>query len=197
MTAANERADELAARGDLAGAAREIEQVLEQQPGSLGNWLKLAGLRRALKQPRRALEAVHRALALSPLDFMALVMRAQLLERLGDPGASEAWQEALAQEPDGTLPPPLAAAVAHGSRPATPFSPVPRTMRPGASRAFATTFCARPGSIAANRRIFTFRACPNASSIRARSFPSSHSLKLTHRLSGKSCWPCSSRTGRN
>ncbi|TCM19439.1 aspartyl/asparaginyl beta-hydroxylase [Novosphingobium sp. PhB165] len=78
-------------------------------------WLRLGGLRRALRQPRRALDAVHRALELVPLDFMALVMRAGLLERLDDPGAGEAWGIAIAQKPeDAALPAPLAAALAAG-----------------------------------------------------------------------------------
>ncbi|MCJ2188157.1 aspartyl/asparaginyl beta-hydroxylase domain-containing protein [Novosphingobium beihaiensis] len=111
-------ADRLAAAGQLPAAAQQLETLLAQSPetGSemAAHWLKLAGLRRAMRQPRRALDAVHRALELVPLDFMALVMRAGLLERLGDPGAGEAWGEAIAQKPDTALVPPLAAALAAG-----------------------------------------------------------------------------------
>ena len=57
---------------------------------------------------RAALESVHRALALAPLDFTALLMRASLLQRLGEQAAGEAWGHALAQRPDGELPPQLA-----------------------------------------------------------------------------------------
>lgn len=108
--------DRLVAAGQLAAAAQQLEGLLASSDGSAGDWLKLAGLRRALKQPRRALESVHNALTLAPFDLGALTMRAGLLERLGEPGAGEAWAEALAQVPDGQLPPPLAAALAAGAR---------------------------------------------------------------------------------
>ncbi|MCJ2177233.1 aspartyl/asparaginyl beta-hydroxylase domain-containing protein [Novosphingobium album (ex Hu et al. 2023)] len=110
--------DRLVAAGQLPAAAQQLEDLLADHPATGGeaaaHWLKLAGLRRALRQPRRALDAVHRALELVPLDFMALVMRAGLLERLGDPGAGEAWAEAILQKPDTPLAPPLAAALAAG-----------------------------------------------------------------------------------
>jgi aspartyl/asparaginyl beta-hydroxylase (cupin superfamily) len=41
-------------------------------------------------------------------------MRAGLLEKLGDAAAGQAWDNALAQRPEGELPPPLAQAVAAG-----------------------------------------------------------------------------------
>ena len=110
-------ADRLARGGDLAQAAHLFEQALSgASVTDPAQWLQLAGLRRALRQPRRALDAVHRALALAPGDFMALVMRAGLLERLGDGEAGTAWEHALAQRPDGDLAPPLAAAVAAGEQ---------------------------------------------------------------------------------
>lgn len=107
-------ADALARQGQLAEAAALLEAALEGREVQPGEWLKLAGLRRALRQPRRALDAVHRALALAPLDFMALTMRAGLLERLEDPETGQAWDNALAQRPEGELAPPLAQAVAAG-----------------------------------------------------------------------------------
>lgn len=112
--------DRLVGAGKLPDAAQQLEILLTADAGAFADhdaqtqWLKLAALRRALRQPRRALDAVHRALELAPLDFMALVMRAGLLERLDDPGAGEAWGEAIAQRPDGPLPAPLAAALAAG-----------------------------------------------------------------------------------
>lgn len=116
--------DRLTAAGNLAAAAQALENLLVAGLASarsdldlralVAQWLKLAGLRRALRQPRKALEAVYHALELAPLDFMALVMRAGLLERLEEPQAGAAWGEALAQLPDGPLPPPLAAAVTAG-----------------------------------------------------------------------------------
>jgi Aspartyl/asparaginyl beta-hydroxylase and related dioxygenases len=110
--------DRLVASGHLPAAAQMLEELLEAGhaavAGDAAQWLKLAGLRRALRQPRRALDAVHSALVVAPLDFMALVMRAGLLERLNDPAAGAAWGEALAQKPEGPLAPPLAAAVSAG-----------------------------------------------------------------------------------
>lgn len=107
-------ADSAVAKGDLAGAAALIEAALAETDTEPAIWLKLAGLRRALRQPRRALDAVHRALAYAPLDFVALAMRAGLLEKIEPDRAGEAWAAALAQRPDGELPTELAAAVAHG-----------------------------------------------------------------------------------
>jgi aspartyl/asparaginyl beta-hydroxylase (cupin superfamily) len=106
--------DVLARQGQLAPAAALLEAAFAGKDVPPGEWLKLAGLRRALRQPRRALDAVHQALALAPLDFMALTMRAGLLERLDDPEAGQAWDNALAQRPPGELAPPLAQAVAAG-----------------------------------------------------------------------------------
>jgi len=100
--------------GDLAGAAEQLERELAEGEPDLTRYLQLAGLRRALRQPHRALRAVEAGLALAPLDFMALCMRAGLLESIGDPAVGRAWDEALAQRPEGDLPAPLLAAMAHG-----------------------------------------------------------------------------------
>lgn len=107
-------ADAAAARGDLAGAAQLIEAALAGRDAGPQAWLKLAGLRRALRQPRKALEAVHGALRHAPLNFVALCLRAGLLEKLEPDAAGEAWAEALAQRPQGDLPGGMAAAVAAG-----------------------------------------------------------------------------------
>lgn len=108
------QADAAVARGDLAAAAQAIDTALGQADLGPAVWLRLAGLRRALRQPRKALDAVHRALAHVPLDFVALTLRAGLLEKLEPQRAGEAWAEALAQRPDGELPHGMAATVAHG-----------------------------------------------------------------------------------
>ncbi|MGC6330385.1 aspartyl/asparaginyl beta-hydroxylase domain-containing protein [Rhizorhabdus sp. FW153] len=107
-------ADELVRRGEIARAAALLEEILAGGDAPSSIWLRLAGLRRALKQPRRALDAVHRALATAPLDFTALAMRASLLERIGDPEAGRAWDHALAQKPEGDLPPMVARTIAAG-----------------------------------------------------------------------------------
>jgi len=109
-------ADRAAASGDLAQAQHLLAQAVADSPDDVHLLLKLAAVSRAAGQPRAALAAVHQALARQPLDFVALVLRASLLEALGDPEAGEAWGHALAQRPDGDLPPPLAAAVAQGEK---------------------------------------------------------------------------------
>ncbi|GAA0324171.1 hypothetical protein GCM10009087_38070 [Sphingomonas oligophenolica] len=109
-------ADRALAAQDLPRALVLLRQAAEAQPDSLAIWMRLAGVTRAAGQPRAALDAIHRALAVSPLDFTALLMRASLLERLGDTNAGEAWGHAIAQKPDGNLPPQLAAALADGER---------------------------------------------------------------------------------
>lgn len=107
-------ADAAAQRGDLAEAAVLLDTALGERDLGAAAWLRLAGLRRALRQPRRALDAVHRALGHAPLDFVALAMRADLLERLEPALAGEAWSEALAQRPEGALPPGMAASITRG-----------------------------------------------------------------------------------
>ncbi|HEX8841403.1 MAG TPA: aspartyl/asparaginyl beta-hydroxylase domain-containing protein [Sphingomicrobium sp.] len=109
-------ADAAIARRDLARAVGLLEQAAEAQPNDLSLWMKVAGLHRAGKQPRKALDAIHKALAIEPRDFTALLMLASLLQQLGEPGAGEAWGNALAQKPDGELPPQLASVVAEGER---------------------------------------------------------------------------------
>lgn len=108
-------ADRALAGQDFARAAALLEQSL-----AIGEdfpvLLRLAGTHRAAGRPRVALDAVHRALTLAPLDFTALMMRASLLDRIGDPGAGEAWGHAIAQKPADALPPQLAAVLAEGER---------------------------------------------------------------------------------
>jgi aspartyl/asparaginyl beta-hydroxylase (cupin superfamily) len=66
---------------------------------------------------RGALAAIDRALAISPLDFSALLARAVILDNLGDPDAGEAYGHALAQiHPDEEIPGPWQAAVAHARK---------------------------------------------------------------------------------
>lgn len=100
------------AAGDFGRALELLRGASAANPGDIDTLLKLAGVSRAAGRPREALDAVHRALALSPLHFTALLLRASLLQRLDEAKAGEAWGEALAQRPAGALPPPLAAAVA-------------------------------------------------------------------------------------
>ncbi|MDH7974314.1 aspartyl/asparaginyl beta-hydroxylase domain-containing protein [Sphingomonas sp. AR_OL41] len=105
----------LAAR-DFAAAQALLRAAVAANPQDMAMLLKLAGVCRAAGQPEEALNAVHAALALAPLDFTALLLRASLLDRLDDPRAGEAWGQALAQRPEGALPPQLAATVAEAER---------------------------------------------------------------------------------
>ncbi|HEY5458153.1 MAG TPA: aspartyl/asparaginyl beta-hydroxylase domain-containing protein [Sphingomicrobium sp.] len=114
MSALVAEADRAAANGNLPRAIELLEQAGTDDPDQPQLWLKLAALRRASGQPAKALEAVNRALALAELDFMALTMRASLIEKLSPDHAGEAWANALAQRPAGDIPPQLAAALSNG-----------------------------------------------------------------------------------
>lgn len=107
-------ADRASAARDLAQAQTLLRQAAAIEQGDPSIFLRLAGVCRAAGQPRVALDAVHRALALAPLDFTALVMRAGLLDRLDPDRSGEAWGHALAQRPAGTLPAHFTAVVAAG-----------------------------------------------------------------------------------
>ncbi|MEQ1497690.1 MAG: aspartyl/asparaginyl beta-hydroxylase domain-containing protein [Novosphingobium sp.] len=109
-------ADAAVARGNLTEAAGLLDQALSAEDLGPDVWLRLAGLRRALRQPRKALDAVHRALAQMPFDFIALSLRAGLLEKLEPAWAGEAWAEALAQRPEGDLPHGMAEIVSRGTQ---------------------------------------------------------------------------------
>jgi aspartyl/asparaginyl beta-hydroxylase (cupin superfamily) len=109
-------AEKAVGSGDLEMAIRLLQQAAEQRPEDSGMWLRIAALQRGHGRPRPALESVHRALAISPLDFTALMLRASLLDMLNDPAAPEAWGNALANRPEGELPAALAAAVARGEQ---------------------------------------------------------------------------------
>ena len=106
------QADRAAAAGDLGSARRSLEQAVAAGDPTLELWTKLSALRRALGDVDGAIAAIEQALALSPLDFSALLARAMLLDRKGDRRAGEAFANAVAQlPPSGEVPPPMAAAV--------------------------------------------------------------------------------------
>jgi aspartyl/asparaginyl beta-hydroxylase (cupin superfamily) len=98
------QADQAAATRDFASAASLLEQAAAMSPEDPSLWIRIAAIRRAAGKPAAALDAVHKALAISPRDFTGLLMRASLLERLGQSQAGEAWGHALAQKPDGEVP---------------------------------------------------------------------------------------------
>jgi len=104
-------ADRAAAAGNLREAERFLLQAVEASPGECLLYLKLGGLQRASGQADAALQTVQRALAIEPRDFTALLMQASLLDQLGRPGAAQAWSHALAQKPEGDIPPHLASVI--------------------------------------------------------------------------------------
>ena len=112
-----EQADAAASTGDFARALGLLEQAVRQEGASAELWLKLTAMRRAAGDAAGALQAVERALALSPLDFSALLSRALLLERMGDARAPEAFTHAVAQAPpEDRIPSPMKNAVEHARR---------------------------------------------------------------------------------
>ncbi|HKX91299.1 MAG TPA: aspartyl/asparaginyl beta-hydroxylase domain-containing protein [Sphingomicrobium sp.] len=113
-SALEQQADQAAAAGRFAAARSLLEQAVETDGGSIERWMKLSAMRKAAGDLDGALAAVDRALALSPLDFSALLSRALILERLGSPNAGEEFGNALAQMPsDEEVPEPMKPAVAH------------------------------------------------------------------------------------
>jgi aspartyl/asparaginyl beta-hydroxylase (cupin superfamily) len=110
------QADRAAAAGNLREAEHLLRKAVEENPPEPVLLLKLAGLQRANGEPDAALQTVERALAVSPRDFTALLLRASLLERAGSRGAAAAWSHALAQRPADDLPAHLVQVVAQAER---------------------------------------------------------------------------------
>ena len=112
-----ERADRAASTRDFVAARSLLEQAADADPSNPGLWIKLSAMRKASGDVPGALAAIDRALAISPLDFPALLTRAVLLDNLGDPDAGEAYRMVVAQIPAGeAVPPEWQAAVAHARR---------------------------------------------------------------------------------
>ena len=107
-------ADAALVAGRFDSAAELLAKAAELASHDSTIWMRLAAVHRAGGKPQEALGAVDRALTINPLDFMALLMRASLLDRLDEPSAGEAWDHALSQTPDGDLPPQIQAAVEQG-----------------------------------------------------------------------------------
>jgi tetratricopeptide (TPR) repeat protein len=98
-------ADRAAARGDAAAARALLERATAADPGRAEIWLKLAAMCRAAGDPAAALAAVSGALAVDPLGFLPLLLKANLLDQLGRADeAGETYGYALAQAPS-PLPP--------------------------------------------------------------------------------------------
>jgi aspartyl/asparaginyl beta-hydroxylase (cupin superfamily) len=109
-------ADQAIAGRDFGRAASLLEEAAALSPDDMSLWMRVAAMRRGSGDFHRALDAVHKALAIKPRDFMALLMRASLLQKLDNPGAGEAWGHALAQKPDEKLPDQLAPVIAEAEQ---------------------------------------------------------------------------------
>jgi aspartyl/asparaginyl beta-hydroxylase (cupin superfamily) len=101
--------------GNPARARAILDLAVAEHHGDIALWLNLAGACRALGDAPAAFDAVEGALQVEPRSFLALLMKASLLERQG--GAREAglaYGIALTQAPDPeALDPPTRRALEH------------------------------------------------------------------------------------
>lgn len=110
------RADRAAGRGGLIEARQLLDAATRAEPGRIEPWLKLAAICRGLGDPAAALAAVEGALAVEPLGFVPLLLKADLLDKLGrEAEAGETYGYALAQQPPD-IPPHLEAMVDRARR---------------------------------------------------------------------------------
>jgi aspartyl/asparaginyl beta-hydroxylase (cupin superfamily) len=105
-------ADRALSSGNPSAARDILEQATATDPQDPAFWQRLATVRQMTGAPAKAIEAIDRALAIEPLDFMNLLMRARMLDQAGHPEAGEAYGRALAQPRPVPLPPMLAQAIA-------------------------------------------------------------------------------------
>lgn len=99
------QADRLAASRDFAGARQLLGHVVAQDRTNFAAWMKLAAMANAMGEAQTALDAAQGALAVRPLDFTALLMRAMQLQALGRlDEAGEGYGRALAQVPERVPP---------------------------------------------------------------------------------------------
>jgi Aspartyl/Asparaginyl beta-hydroxylase len=109
-------ADRAVARGDLATARLLLQRATRSNPQRMEPWLKLSAICRGLGDLPAALAAVNGALAVEPLGFVPLLLKASLLEKLGLlDEAGETYGYALAQQP-ADVPPHLRASLEQGRR---------------------------------------------------------------------------------
>lgn len=112
-----EGADRAASAGEFVAARTLLEQAVEADGANPRLWIKLSAMRRTSGDLTGALAAIERALVYSPHDFPALLARAVLLDKLGDPDAGEAYRHTLAQLPvEDAIPAEWRAPVAHARK---------------------------------------------------------------------------------
>ena len=93
-------ADRLAAMRKFAEARDLLEQITRSAPDLTDVWVKLASMQIATGDSTSALRSTECALEARPLDFSCLLMRANLLDRLGrGKQAGEAYGRAIHNAP--------------------------------------------------------------------------------------------------
>jgi aspartyl/asparaginyl beta-hydroxylase (cupin superfamily) len=92
-----EQADRAAAAGQVDAARSLLERAVGAADAPIELWVKLSAMRKASGDLKGALQAIDQALALSPLNFPALLSSAVILDGLRHPDAGEAYGHALAQ----------------------------------------------------------------------------------------------------
>src|SRR5579864_2561781 len=110
------QADLAASAGEFLAARSFLEQAVDESDSSLRLWIKLSAMCKASGDLERARGAIERALEISPLDIQALLSRAVILDKLGDPEAGPAYEFALAQIPTDPLPSEWQSAIAHACK---------------------------------------------------------------------------------
>jgi len=94
------QADKLAAMRNFTEARDLLEQIIRAVPDLPDVWIKLASMQIATGDPTSALRSTECALEARPLDFSCLLMRANLLDRLGKIKlAGEAYGRAIYNAP--------------------------------------------------------------------------------------------------
>ncbi len=112
-----ERGQRALGGGDLTGARSAYERLAQIDGRNPQHWIKLAIACRGLNDAAGEEAAITRALSLDPMDFVALILRANLLERTGRRHeAAIAYSAAAAVAPPmERLHPDLRPALAHAA----------------------------------------------------------------------------------
>lgn len=108
-------ADLALAAGNLHQASLLLTTAARYDCVDTDTWLKLAAVRRGLQNELGALEAVEGALRCDPLNFIALLLQASILETQGDIRSDEYFGRALAQRPNGLLAPQMQQMLDHAA----------------------------------------------------------------------------------
>jgi aspartyl/asparaginyl beta-hydroxylase (cupin superfamily)/uncharacterized protein HemY len=113
----NELGVRMMERGSPQQAHALFERATQADPTHAALWSNLASSLRALDKPQEEREALEKALALDPRHVSSLLQKGSLLEELGDQrNAARIFQQALANLPSGTEPPPAIRALVEHAR---------------------------------------------------------------------------------